>query len=118
MIKGSEYVKGRLPKRGSYAELMRVLEEIIEPAAFEDFCKNFSQESIGNLVVKQITEFGGDFLRRFGEEYRWVNVRVLFDNRLLSHEAVLCFREVEKEKTAAISGTQIVKRCAGNCEAR
>lgn len=109
MIKGSEYVKGRLPKRGSYAELMRVLEEIIEPAAFEDFCKNFSQESIGNLVVKQITEFGGDFLRRFGEEYRWVNVRVLFDNRLLSHEAVLCFREVEKEKQQQFQERKLLK---------
>lgn len=109
MIKGDKYVKGRLLKRGPYAELMRFFGEIIEPVAFEDFCKNFSQESIGNLVVKQITEFGGDFLCRFGEEYRWVNVLVLFDNRLLSHEAVLCLRDVEKEKQQQFQERKLLK---------
>lgn len=109
MIKGSEYMKSRLPRRGSYAELMRLCEEIIDPAAFEDFSKNFSRESIGNLVAKGITEFGGDFLRRFGEEYRWVNVRVLFDKRLLTHEAVLCFREVEKEKRQRFQERKLLK---------
>ena len=43
-------------------------------------------------------DFGGDFRRRFGEVYRWVSVRVLFDESLAPGEVVLCFREVEEEK--------------------
>ena len=43
-------------------------------------------------------DFGGDFRRLFGGAYRWVNVRVLFDESLAPGEVVLCFREVEEEK--------------------
>ena len=36
-------------------------------------------------------------------------MRVLFDNRLLSHEAVLCFREVEKEKQQQFQERKLLK---------
>lgn len=98
MIKGSEYLRARLPKSGPYPQLLQVAGEVIEPDAFKDFCESFSSSSIQNLVSKQMRNYGGDFLRLFGEEYRWVSVRILFDKSLASNEVVLCFREVDEEK--------------------
>ena len=98
MIKGSDYVRGRIPSAGPYAELLRTAGEVIEAEAFRDFTESFSCENIRQLVRRQVRDFGGEFLRRFGEEYRWVSVRVLFDASLAPEEVVLCFREVEGEK--------------------
>ena len=98
MIKGSDYVRSRIPPSGRYGELLRVAGEVIEPEAYQEFLESFSAESIRKLVSKRVRDFGGDFLRRFGEVYRWVSVRVLFDESLAPGEVVLCFREVEQEK--------------------
>ena len=98
MIKGSEYVRSRIPPSGAYSELLRVAGEVIEADAFKDFVHSFSSSNIQTLVSQQVRDFGGEFLRRFGEEYRWVSVRVLFDESLASEEVVLSFREVEREK--------------------
>ena len=42
MIKGSAYVKERIPISGAYTELLRVAGEVIEPEAFKDFMQSFS----------------------------------------------------------------------------
>lgn len=98
MIKGSDYVRSRIPREGPYSELLRTAGEVIEADAFREFTESFSCTNIRELVRQKVWEFGGDFLRRFGEEYRWVSVRVLYDASLAPEEAVLCFREVEQEK--------------------
>lgn len=98
MIKGSDYVRGRIPPAGGYENLLHVIGEVIEPEAYEEFMENFSPENIRQLVARRVRDFGGDFRRRFGEEYHWVSVRVLFDESLAPEEVVLCFREVEEEK--------------------
>ena len=98
MIKGSDYVRERIPPTGPYADLLRTAGEVIEADAYRDFTESFSCENIRELVRQQVRNFGGAFLRRFGEEYRWVSVQVLFDETLAAEEVVLCFREVEEEK--------------------
>ncbi len=98
MIKGSEYVRSRIPSSGPYPDLVRTAGEVIEEKAFREFCESFSAENIRNLVTKRIRNYGGDFKRKFGAEYRWVSVRVLFDESLAPNEVVLCFREIEEEK--------------------
>ncbi|WP_308770400.1 ATP-binding protein [uncultured Bilophila sp.] len=98
MIKGSGYVRERVSQTGKYSLLMQVMLEVIEPDAREEYRQNFSCESIRTLVSRKVRDFGGDFRRLFGEEYRWVSVRVLFDESLTPEEVVLCFREIEQEK--------------------
>lgn len=98
MIKGSDYVKERIPPNGPYEDLLRTTGEVIEKDAYQDFIESFSCENIRKLVEKRVRNFGGEFLRRFGEEDRWVSVRILFDETLAPEEVVLCFREVEEEK--------------------
>lgn len=98
MIKGSDYVRRRIPKKGPYADLLRAAAEVIERDTFEEFEESFSADNIRQLVAGRVRDYGGDFMRRFGEEYRWVNVRVLYDESLAPEEVVLCFRVVDQEK--------------------
>lgn len=98
MIKGSKYARSRVAVRGDYPALLDVLCEVIEDDAREDFRNHFSLGNISSLVALRVHDYGGDFLRKFGDDYRWVNVRVLFDATVFSREAILCFREVDEEK--------------------
>src|SRR5699024_3717908 len=50
-----------------------------------------------------------DFMRRFGDEYRWVSVRVLFDESLAPQEAVLCFRGVEREQQQQLKERRLLE---------
>ncbi len=116
MIKGSEYFRERLPQKGSYGKMLRVAEEVIEPEAFKDFSKNFSSDGIRNLVAKNLRNYGGDFLRRFGNTYRWVNVRILFDRSQDSGEVVLCFREVDDEKHQQLQERKLLQEALASAK--
>ena len=109
MIKGSSYVRERIPKSGPYADLLRTAGEVIEADAYRDFTESFSCDNIRELVRNRDRDFGGEFLRRFGEENRWVSVRVLFDETLAPEEVVLCFREVEAEKQRQMKERQLLE---------
>ena len=109
MIKGSAYVRSRIPAAGPYGDLLRAAGEVIEPDAFRDFTESFSCEKIRGLVDQQVRDFGGDFLRRFDGEYRWVSVRVLFDAALSPGEVVLSFREVERGKQRQLQERRLLE---------
>ena len=109
MIKGSDYVRQRIPPSGPYEKLLQTAGEVLEAEAFRDFTQSFSCQNIRQLVRQQVRDFGGDFLRRFGEEYRWVSVRILFDASLAPDEVVLCFREVEREKQRQLQERRLLE---------
>ena len=107
-IKPSEIVHNELSQTGPYHKLLHLIVEAIEPDAQEEYLRNFSCESIRDLVSRKVRDFGGDFRRRFGDEYRWVSIRVLFDETL-PEEVVLCFREVEQEKQYQLYERKLLK---------
>lgn len=98
-IKGSEDISRRIPPQGSYDQLLDIISQVIDQDTFNQFKTSFSLENMHSLVEKNVSDFGGDFRRLFGSEYRWVNVRLLFDASLQHNEAILCFRQVDAEKT-------------------
>ena len=114
MIKGSDYIRSRLPYTGPYGDLLQTLGEVLEKRTYEEFQASFSPASIRNLVAKRVRDYGGDFLRRFGDEYRWVNVRILFDESLSPDEVVLCFREVEQEKQQQLRERKLLEDALEN----
>ncbi len=109
MIKGSDYVRSKIPPQGKYELLMNTMGELMKPDVFEDFRKSFSVENIRGLVARRVRDYGGDFQRVFDGAYRWVNVRLLFDESLNPDEAVLCFREVDEEKKEQLGQIQLLK---------
>ena len=108
-IKGSDYVRARLAPVGPYDDLLRVAGEVIEPRAYDEFLRSFSTGNIRDLVRRRVRDFGGEFQRRFSDGYRWVSVRVLFDESLAPQEVVLCFREVEQEKQQQMRERQVLE---------
>ena len=109
MIKGSDYVRRKIPPQGDYDLLMNTMGELMKPDVFEDFRTSFSLENIRSLVSRRVRDYGGDFQRVFDGEYRWVNVRLLFDESLNPEEAVLCFRMVDDEKKEQLSQIELLK---------
>ena len=61
MIKGSEYVRSRIPVSGSYDRLLTTAGEVIEAEAFKDFTESFSCDNIRELVNRKVRDFGGEF---------------------------------------------------------
>ena len=99
MTKGSEYVMRALGRdRGSYDDLLRAIVSSLDQWTGEDFSASFSLENIRRLADRQVRDFGGEFLRSFGDEQRWISVRLLTDPNRIPNEAVLCFRDIEQEK--------------------
>mgnify|MGYP005751491419 FL=1 len=109
MIKGSDYMRSRVGPTGRYEDLLECMMEVIEADACQEYRESFSLENIRRLVSGRVRDFGGDFLRRFGEEYRWVSVRVLYDESLAPEEAVLCFREVDQEKSRQLQERRLLE---------
>lgn len=95
---------------GSYSELLQQLVPLVEPDAATEFAETFSLDNIKDLVKRQIYDFGGEFRQRFGKEYKWVNVRLVWDELLGSDEAIFFFREVDAEKLKELEHMQLTER--------
>ncbi|HIZ84185.1 MAG TPA: response regulator [Firmicutes bacterium] len=109
MIKGSDYIRARLPEQGDYDDFIRTAGGVIEPAAYEEFLTSFSIANIRELAAKRVRDYGGDFLRLFDGAYRWVNVRLLIDESLSPGEAVLCFRQIDAEKQRQLQQMRLLE---------
>lgn len=107
LIKGPKQTP--IPSTGNYSDLLRLAGNVIEANAYQEFLENFSAENIRRLVSRQTRDFGGDFLRRFGEDYRWVNARILYDESLSPEEVVLSFREVDQEKQQQLKERKLLE---------
>lgn len=98
IIKPSSLYPLTLPAKGSYNQLFKILQSVVEKGAFQEFSMAFSLESIKQRVKENITDYGGDFKRRFDNDYRWVNVRTLYNPVISDHDVILCFKDVDVEK--------------------
>ena len=108
--KGSDLVVRELgPETGSYDDLLRVIVSSLDEWTGEEFSASFSLENIRKLVSQGVRDFGGEFLRQFGEERRWISVRLLTDPERIPNEAVICFRDVEQEKEEQQQQVRLLK---------
>lgn len=109
MIKGSADVEQMLPYSGPYEELLRVLVGVINEGFRKEFAESFSLQNIQELTRKEIMDYGGDFLRIFGDVHKWVNVRLVQDPQYSPGKAALCFREMEEEKQRQLQNIQLLE---------
>ncbi len=95
----SDYVRERISSyTGDYDRLLEVIASALDEWTREEFIRNFSLDNIRLLAEQQYRDFGGEFLRRFGDQEHWISVRLLIDPEIMPGEAVICFRDIEKEK--------------------
>ncbi len=97
-IKSSDDVKKTLGKSGTYEHLINEVKQVVNKKTYEEFEQSFSLENIRRLINDRIDEFGGDYQRRFGNEYKWVSIKIIYNKRLALNEVIMCFREIDMEK--------------------
>lgn len=99
-----------LASEGNYEDLLKQIVTYVEPEAAAEFADTFALKNIKNLVEHSICEFGGEFRQRFGNEFKWVNVRLLRDEMLGKNEAIFFFREVDAEKLRELEHMKVTER--------
>ena len=108
-IKTSPDVADALSKTGDYQRLLSTVGTLVDPETFQEFSLAFSLESIRQRVAAKIPDYGGDYQRRFGDVYKWVNIRTLYDGSRAPDEVILCFREVDLEKRLQLQHMNILQ---------
>ena len=77
---------------------MEYIRKFVKFSTYQEFEQSFSLAEIQRRVDKGIADYGGDYQRRFGDTYRWVNIRTLYDKNIAKDEVTLCFRDVDAER--------------------
>lgn len=109
VFKRHESMQNVLPQRGDYALLMAAMSNAVRPSTFQAVETSFSIENMRQRVHQGITDYGGDFQRKFDGEYRWVNIRSLYNEKLAPDEVILCFRDVDDEKKRGLQHTAVLQ---------
>ena len=99
----------KLAPVGEYGELLEAIKAFVEPSTYKEFEMSFALDSIRQRVAAHVADYGGDYQRRFGDTYKWVNIRTLYDGKLAPDEVILCFREVDIEKRQQLQHTLILQ---------
>lgn len=106
---------------GPYSVLLGRLRELVESPTYKEFNDSFSLASMRGYVRDGVEDYGGDFQRRFGDVYRWVNVRCVYSRAMGGNEVLLCFRDVEGQKHAELQHRELLEnalKAARQTEAR
>lgn len=107
-IKGHRSVND-LPPTGDYDTLLSSISAFVRPNTLQAFEASFSLDSIRQRIAQGIADYGGDYQRRFGETYRWVNIRTLYNREVDPSVVILCFRDVEEEKRRELQQTILLQ---------
>ena len=110
VVKADETLGFSPEPEGVYAKLLDKLVENVETDAAEEFADTFATENIRKLVERKLHDFGGEFRHRFGKEYKWVSVRLLYDEKLPGGEVIMTFKEVDAEKLKELEHLQLTER--------
>ncbi len=108
MLKASEHVREAIPQTGEYTVFLDCIETLMEKDVYKDFKETFSISNIQSLVDKNVKQFGGDFKRIFSDHTRWVNVKMLY-NEKEGKEVVLAFQDINEEKERDLERNQIIQ---------
>lgn len=99
----------RIPPKGGYSLFLDTMRTVVKPSTFRAFEESFSLDNIRWRIDQNISDYGGDYQRLFGDTYRWVNIRTLYDREIAPNEVILCFRDVDEEKRRELQNTIILQ---------
>ena len=108
-IKSAPDTANILKPTGDYQDLLDVLGTLVDKSTHDDFKESFSLDNIIKLVDKNIKHYGGYYLRRFDNTFKWVHVRMLVDKKVMPNEVVLSFREVDEEKKNQLKYVKLIE---------
>ena len=116
MIKCSEDVRQAMGVAGSYQHLLDTVKEVVDKRTHEQFEKSLSAENIRTLIARGVHDFGGDYLRYFGQEAKWVNIQVLYSEEMQTDEVLLAFREIDAAKRLELQKRELLENALAAAE--
>lgn len=108
-VKSSPDMRDTLGNSGSYELFLETVGKVVESKTYEEFEEAFSLENIHRIIGEQIREFGGDYQRRFGAQYKWVSIQILHDEALGQNEVLMGFRDVDQLKRAQLQQQMLLE---------
>lgn len=99
----------KVPPKGSYAALIETMRPLVKPGTYRVFEESFSLENIQRRIDQGIEDYGGDYQRKFEGNYRWVNIRTLYNREVAPDAVILCFRDVDEEKRWELQTTILLQ---------
>lgn len=108
-IKCHDSVKEQTGKSGSYLALMETMKQVVEEDTYKQFKESFALNNIQKMTSEGINDFGGDYIRNFDGDRRWVHARIIYDKSLGVNEVIMCFQEIDKEKRKSLQQLELLK---------
>ena len=96
MIKGSPEVRAAIKRTGHLEDFMDAVSTLIKPEDLTVFNETLSRERMSEIVSTKAADFGGYVRRLFDGVYKYVSVRIVYDEGL-KDEVILCFRVTDDE---------------------
>ena len=108
-IKVSDDTRDTFPAHGDYSLVMQTMYRLVKSNTYHTFEVCFSLDNIRQRAKEGVRDYGGDYQRLFGDTYRWVNIRTLYDPKRAPDEVILCFRDVDAEKRQELQHTILLQ---------
>lgn len=109
-VKPTADLLNKMGNQLTYSSFMCAMEQIMEPDAAKEFTQTFSKENIHRLMKENVTDFGGDFQRKFEDGYEWVNIQLLMDlQELQQNEILVAMQKVNYRKNRELQQMQLLE---------
>lgn len=115
-IKTTPDLEETLGENGSFIHLANILRNISWPRTNDNYVEENKLATIKKKHKKTYTYYGGEFMQKFGDEYKWVGTRIIQDGKLDPGESIWCFRLIDDEKKKELENTKILKETLLNSE--
>lgn len=119
-----EYIVVKKPKRlddilqnhNPYSQFLDVIQKKMEKPVATSFMKAFSMENIHKISEEGVKEFGGEFKTLIENQTCWVSVRIFLDHVENNHSAIICCKEVTREKEEEVRQHELLKSAVENAK--
>ena len=107
-VKSLPDIEQKLRLDNHYENLFQIQLSLLEERDRSEFTKIFSMDAISELWEQGVRKTEAEYMRRFGDEYKWVNAQLLLRHHG-SREAVVAFKLIHEEKTQELEQKKLLR---------
>lgn len=116
IVKIPKRLADKLENNNPYSQFLDVVKIKMEPNVAETFEQAFSIENVHKLAQEGIKEFGGEFKTKIEDREVWISVRIFLDHVETNQSAIICLKEVTKEKEQEVRQYELLKSAVENAK--
>lgn len=116
IVKIPKRLSSELKNNNPYLQFLNVIKRKMEPNVAQTFDEAFSMENLHKLAQEGVKEFGGEFKSKIEEGDVWISVRIFLDHVETKQSAIICLKEVTKEKEQEVRQYELLKSAVENAK--